>query len=88
MAEHSLGRAKESRRALDELIAKTAPGNAYGIAEAHAWRGETDKAFEWLERAYQQRDGGLDALKIDPLLESLRTDPRYKAMLKKINLPG
>jgi serine/threonine-protein kinase len=88
MAEHSLGRTKESRQALDEAIAKTAQAMAYQIAEAHAWRGETDKAFEWLERAYRQRDGGLAALKVDPLLASLRTDPRYKAMLKKINLPG
>jgi len=88
MAEHSLGRARESRQALDEAIAKTAHGSAYQIAEAHAWRGETDKAFEWLERAYRQRDGGLAGLKVDPLLESLRTDSRYRAMLKKINLPG
>ncbi|MGO9852282.1 MAG: TIR domain-containing protein [Steroidobacteraceae bacterium] len=88
MAEHSLGHANESKQALDDAIAKTAQSMAYQIAEAYAWRGEADKAFEWLERAYRQRDGGLAGLKVDPLFSSLRSDPRYAAMLKKINLPG
>jgi TolB-like protein/Flp pilus assembly protein TadD len=87
MAEHSLGHAKESQQALDELIAKHAPDGAYQIAEALAWRGEKDKAFEWLERAYQQRDGGLSEVKVDLLLDRLHGDPRFKALLKKMNLP-
>jgi TolB-like protein len=86
MAEHSLGHARESQQALDDAIAKTAQTSAYQIAEAYAWRGEKDKAFEWLERAYRQRDGGLTQLKTDPLFASLRSDPRFKAMLRKINL--
>jgi TolB-like protein/tetratricopeptide (TPR) repeat protein len=87
MAEHTIGRAKESQQALDELIAKHAHESAFQIAEAYAWRGEEDKAFEWLERAYQQRDGGLTEIKGDPPLESLRGDRRYKALLHKMNLP-
>ena len=59
--------------------AKSAQGAAYQIAEAYAWRGEKDKAFEWLERSYRQRDGGLSAIKYDPLLASIRGDPRYHA---------
>jgi adenylate cyclase len=86
MAEHSLGHAKESQQALDELIAKHAPDGAYQVAEALAWRGEKDKAFEWLERAYQQRDGGLSEVKVDLLLDRLHGDPRFKALLKKMNL--
>jgi len=86
MAEHSLGHAGESRQALDEAIARVALVDAYQIAEACAWRGERDQAFAWLERAYRQRDGGLTYLKIDPLLASLHGNPRYKALLKKINL--
>ena len=88
MAEHTLGHAHESQQALDELIAKEAQDAAYQIAEVYAWRRENDKAFEWLERAYQQRDGGLDEVKVDLLLEKLRGDPRYKAFLRKMNLPG
>jgi TolB-like protein len=87
MAEHSLGHAKESQQALDELIAKHASDGAYQVAEAFAWRGEKDKAFEWLERAYEQRDGGLSEVKVDLLLDRLHGDPGYKAFLKKMNLP-
>jgi hypothetical protein len=54
MCEHSLGHAKESRHALEEVIAKHAQGYAYAIAQA-SWRGEKDNAFAWLERAFQQR---------------------------------
>ncbi|MDP9087551.1 MAG: TIR domain-containing protein [Pseudomonadota bacterium] len=87
MAEHSLGHAKEFQQAIDELIAKHARDFAYQVAEALAWRGEKDKAFEWLERAYQQRDGGLSEIKVDSLLESLHGDSHFKALLRKMKLP-
>jgi tetratricopeptide (TPR) repeat protein len=87
MAEHSLGHVRESQQALDEAIAKSAQVAAYQIAEAYAWRGEKDKTFEWLERAYRQRDGGLSQLKTDTLTAALWSDPRFKSMLRKINLP-
>jgi tetratricopeptide (TPR) repeat protein len=87
MGEHTLDHAKESQEALDELIAKDAQDAAYQIAEAYAWRGEKDKAFEWLERAYQQRDGGLSDIKFDGLLASLHGDARFAAMLQKMRLP-
>ncbi len=60
---------------------------AFQIAQIYAYRGETDKAFEWLERAYKQRDGGLSEMKGDPLLRSLERDPRWTAFLKKMKLP-
>jgi TolB-like protein len=87
MAEHSLGHAEESKHALDDAIATQSQSAAYQIAEAYAWQGDRDKAFEWLERAYRQQDGGLSAVKYDPLLDSLRGDPRYHALLRKLNLP-
>jgi serine/threonine protein kinase/Tfp pilus assembly protein PilF len=86
MTEHTLGDANASQRALDEAIRKHASDSAYQIAEARSWRGEKDGAFAWLERAYRQGDGGLAETKIDPLLESLRTDPRYAALLRKLHL--
>jgi hypothetical protein len=43
--------------------------------------------FEWLERAYKQRDAGLPDIKVDPLLRALRHDPRYTELLKKMHLP-
>jgi hypothetical protein len=51
-------------------------------------RGESDKACEWLDRSYRQRDGGLTFLKIDPLLKSLRQDPQYIDLLKKMHFPA
>ncbi len=87
MAEHSLGNAKESQEALDDLMAKYAKDGPYEIADVYAWRGEKDKAFEWLDRAHKQRDGGLANLKSDPLLASLRTDARYQDLLKSLELP-
>ncbi len=87
LAEHTLGNAEASQQALDKLIATAAADAAYQIVEVYAWRGDKDKAFEWLERAYRQHDGGLTAIKTDLLLASLRSDPRYVAMLQKLNLP-
>jgi serine/threonine-protein kinase len=69
------------------MVAKYAGDGAFQIAEVYAWRGEKNSAFEWLERAYAQRDGGLADIKIDPLLDSLRGDPRYKALLRTMKLP-
>jgi TolB-like protein/cytochrome c-type biogenesis protein CcmH/NrfG len=87
MAAHTLRDPKASRQALDELIAKYAADSAYQVAEVYAWRGERDKAFQWLERAYAQRDGGLTGIKFQPLLDSLRSDPRYRALMRKMKLP-
>ena len=87
LAAHDLGRSDESQRALDSLIDRDADSAAFQIALVYAWRGEKDQAFQWLERAYRQHDGGLSVLKLAPILRSLRGDPRYTALLKKMNLP-
>jgi TolB-like protein/DNA-binding winged helix-turn-helix (wHTH) protein/cytochrome c-type biogenesis protein CcmH/NrfG len=83
---YALGRKKESDANLAELIAKFQAVDPYQIAAVYAFRGETDSAFKWLERAYTARDSGLDEIKTDPLLERLRPDPRYAALLKKMRL--
>ncbi len=87
LVHHDLGHPKESAQALDLLITRYGQNSAYQIAQVYAWWGEKDRAFEWLERAYSQRDSGLLHLKGDPLLRKLRGDPRYTALLKKMNLP-
>ena len=88
MAYYALGRKKESDAALSELITKYHAVYAYQIAEVYAFRNQPDEAFEWLDRAYAQRDSGLVGTKMDPLLKSLHKDPRYAAFLKKLNLPN
>jgi TolB-like protein/Tfp pilus assembly protein PilF len=88
LVEYELGHPKKSQRALDELLGKPfASDVAYQIAQVYAWRGEADKAFEWLGRAYDFHDPGLAYLKYDPFLRSLRGDPRYTAFLRKMKLP-
>jgi hypothetical protein len=86
LVEHSLGHAQQAQQALEQLIASTAQFAAYQIAEVYAWRGQNDLAFQWLERAYTQRDGGLTEIKNDPLLRSLHADPRYQAFMRKMKL--
>jgi len=85
---HALGREPDSNAALAGLIAKYKTDSAYQIAQAYAFRGESDKAFEWLERAYKQRDPGLTQIKNDPLLKILRHDRRFIELLKKMRLPA
>ena len=86
IAYHALGREKESDAALSELIAMH-PSNSFHIAEVYAFRNQFDEAFEWLDRAYGERDAGLIQTKVEPFLKSLRHDPRYAALLRKLNFP-
>jgi len=86
IAYHALGRQRESDTALSELIAKYHAGGAFQIAEVYAFRNQPDEGFKWLERAYAQRDGGLIGTKVDPLFKTLHNDPRFTALLKKLNL--
>jgi TolB-like protein/DNA-binding winged helix-turn-helix (wHTH) protein/tetratricopeptide (TPR) repeat protein len=86
IAYYALGRKKESDAALSELIAKH-PSDSFHIAEVYAFRNESNEAFEWLDRAYAQRNSGLIGTKVDPLLKSLHHEPRYAALLKKLNFP-
>jgi TolB-like protein/Tfp pilus assembly protein PilF len=85
---HAMGRHAESDLALAQEIKEHAQGDALGIADAYAFRGEADQAFAWLERAYRQKDGALYQFKIySNFSGNLANDPRYKAFLHKMNLP-
>jgi TolB-like protein/Tfp pilus assembly protein PilF len=88
MIYHALGREQDSNAVLAELVAKHRDDSAYQIAEVYAFRSESDKSFEWLERAYKQRDAGLPDIKVDPVFSSLRRDPRFTKLLKKLRLPA
>jgi TolB-like protein/DNA-binding winged helix-turn-helix (wHTH) protein/Flp pilus assembly protein TadD len=88
LAYHALGREQDSNAALAELIAKHHTFSAYQVAQVYAYRGESDKSFEWLDHAYQQRDPGLPEVKSNPLFKNLHQDPRYSELLKKMRLPA
>ena len=73
LAYHALGRKQESDQALAELIDKFAANFAFQVSQVYAFRREADRAFEWLERAYAQRDGGLPEIKGDFFLKNLHS---------------
>jgi len=83
---HAAGRREESEAALQALIAKYQVEAASQVAEVYAMRGQADRAFDWLERAYVQRDSGLAEMKPDPFFRSLHADPRWSAFLRKMGL--
>ena len=82
----ALGKVAESEAALNAAKAKFAETGAYQIADIHALRGEVDLAFEWLERAFVERDPGLTWLMNDPFMRGIRTDPRWHAFMRKMKL--
>jgi TolB-like protein/Flp pilus assembly protein TadD len=83
----ALGRKADSDAALAKLLKSQAEHHPFIVAEAYASRGESDEALKWLDRAYLQRDGGLALIESDLALRKLLNDPRYKAFLRKMNLP-
>jgi len=74
--------------ALADLVANGRDQLAYQIAEVYAVRGEKDKAFEWLQIAFDNHDTGTLSVLVDPLMRGLREDPRYKNFLVKLGLPA
>jgi tetratricopeptide (TPR) repeat protein len=87
LAQHTLGRKDESDAAMAQLIERHGNEAAYQIAEAYAWRGEVERVFEWLERAYTQRDPGLSMTSSDPFFRPVHGDPRWLPFLKKMRFP-
>jgi len=82
----AMGRRAESNAALDSLTNKFASTDAYGIAAVHAYRGEIDDAFRWLDRAYRGHDHRMLLLKTDRLLRNLHADSRFQALLIRMGL--
>jgi len=81
------GRQVEAGEALQAQIAQWADTGAFFVAMTYAYRGDHDRALEWLERAYQQKDASLDEIVGEPLFKNLADDPRFKAFLRKMKLP-
>jgi tetratricopeptide (TPR) repeat protein len=77
-----------SMRAWAEAAAQTEGFTRLGIAGAYAMVGETDEAFAWLERGYREHDPAMVSVKVRPELDTLRSDPRFDDLLRRIGFPG
>jgi TolB-like protein len=86
LAYFALGRRTESDTALS-AAERAADADPYQSAQVHAYRGEADHAFDWLDRSYTRRSSDLPFVKTDPLFKKLSLDPRFKAFLRRMNLP-
>lgn len=86
LAHISLNQETEAQELLNEFIDNYAVSNPFGMAVIYAWRGENDPAFEWLEKAYQQRYEFLVFILGNPWLKSLHSDPRFAAFLEQMGL--
>ena len=86
LALYALGRSEEADAAQAELVATYGDTAAYQQAQVAAQRGETELAFDRLERAFAAGDVGLSQLLTDPLMAPLRDDARYRTALERVNL--
>jgi TolB-like protein/DNA-binding winged helix-turn-helix (wHTH) protein/Tfp pilus assembly protein PilF len=85
----SSGRTADARRILRDLERPSPDGSQdwFFIAGVHAALGENDRAFEWLDRAYQNRDYFMPHLQDFPYMDPLRSDPRYTDLVKRVGIP-
>jgi TolB-like protein/Tfp pilus assembly protein PilF len=84
MAYCALGRAADAEALRDALIAKYEKDWSYNIAYVYAFCGQSDKAFEWLDKAVAYKDGGLSEIVPQTLFEKIHSDPRWLPFLRKL----
>jgi len=78
---------KEADAALRTLIDEDADQSTYQIAQVYALRNDAKGTFEWLDRAWSNRDPGVGYLLYDPFILRYRDDPRFAAFCRKVGLP-
>lgn len=85
-----MGRRDDAYRAIGQLkeLGKRQYVLPSDIAAAYAGLGEKDRAFQWLEKAYADRDDGVPFFKVDPSWDLLRSDPRFADLLRRVGLPA
>jgi tetratricopeptide (TPR) repeat protein len=88
LAHHDMGQTELAGQELEKFIVQYQQTASYDVATIYAHMGESDKAFEWLDRATMNDDPGINTMGADPLLKKLRGDTRWDAMRDKVGLPG
>lgn len=82
------GNRKEARKILEELeqLSKQKYVSSFPVAAVYAALGDRDEAFKQLEKAYTERSWAMGMLKVNPVFDSLRSDPRFSELLRRMNL--
>ena len=86
MAHHALGQSAESDAALAELIEKHGSGFSFNIAYVFAFRGESDRSFEWLNKAVKNHDLYLSVVAVHPMFANIHSDPRWLPLLRRLGM--
>jgi len=87
MVYDKLGRRADAEAQLAKAIASGSEADACGYAEVYAQWGNDRKALEWVGVARRNRDLNLISLKVDPLLDPLRSEPAFQAVVRELNFP-
>jgi TolB-like protein/Flp pilus assembly protein TadD len=82
-----LGRRADAQAMLEKVKVSGGDRNALDIAVIYAQWGNTAKALEWLERALRMREPSLVSVRVDPLLDPLRKEPRFQAVMRELKFP-
>jgi serine/threonine-protein kinase len=80
------GKKDEAQKILDQVKSSKEYVAPHDIAQLYAALGDKEEAFKWLEKAYEARDGQLGYFKVIPLMDSLRSDPRFQDLLRRVGL--
>jgi tetratricopeptide (TPR) repeat protein len=84
---NKLNRQSEAQAMLDQLVKENGDAAAYQYAGIYAQWGDMRTALKWIERAYEVKDPGVAFMKADPMLEPIRREPRFQAVVRKLNFP-
>ena len=82
-----LGRHADAEKMLAKIKATLGDDGAYGYAAIYTQWGNIPKGLEWLDTALRVRDPSLQLLKVDPLLDPLRKEPRFQAVMRELKFP-
>jgi TolB-like protein/tetratricopeptide (TPR) repeat protein len=88
LADKKLGRHADAQAAVEKIQTMQGDTAAYQYSTIYAQWGDTPKALDWLERAMKLRDPGLSLLKVDPLMDPLRQEPRFQGVERELNFPS
>lgn len=83
-----LGRHPDAESERAALQAEFGEGSAYQMAEIYAQWGDIPKGLDWLDKAYRLPDAGIVALRVDPFVDPLRKEPRFREIERKLNFPN